>query len=94
MTDTKAEKATTPKAGAPTGVAEAGSKAATKVKPAARLQHVVVHETEDERPGFDDVIVHGQELDALRSIIGKSDWRYVAVRHGQSVAEALKAAGS
>ena len=61
----------------------------------ARLQHVVVlvHDAHTP-PRFGDVLIFGQELDALRHIVGKSDWRYVAVAHGQSVAEALKAAGS
>lgn len=62
-----------------------------------RLQHVVVHVLvglENPPMQFDDVLIFGQELDALRHIIGKSDWLYVAVAHGQSVAEALKVARS
>lgn len=65
-----------------------------KKPPAKRQQHVVVHVGGgiDSDPLFDDVLVFGTELDALRFILGKPDWLYAAVAHGDSVAEALKAA--
>jgi hypothetical protein len=68
----------------------------TTTKKPARMQHVVVQLLPGGAAGtaFDDMLVFGQEIDALRHIIGKPDWRYVAVPHGASVAEALKAAGS
>lgn len=69
-------------------------KTTTTTRRPARMQHVVVHVADPLQDLVDDVLVFGQEIDALRHIIGKPDWRYVAVPHGQSVAEVLKAAGS
>lgn len=69
----------------------------TPKKAGPRLQHVVAHVNENhvKHEGiFDDVVVFGQEIDALRHIIGKPDWLYVAVQHGQSFKDALKAARS
>ncbi len=67
----------------------------TPKKPPARLQqHVVAHIDAEfgtkANPVFDDVLVFGTEIDALRFIRGKPDWLYAAVAHGDSVAEALK----
>lgn len=78
MSDTKPEKTTT-----------------TSAKP-ARRQHVVAHRVAPTRdvenpPIFDEVVVFGQEIDALRHILGQPDWVYVAVEHGQPLTEALKA---
>lgn len=63
---------------------------AKKAAPAKgdRLQHVAV---ETDGHVIDDVVIFGTELLALRHIVGKPGWEYVAVSHGQSVAEALKA---
>lgn len=70
---------------------------APKRQAGPRLQHVVAHVSDEHIPAqhiYDDVLVFGQELDALRHTHGKTGWVYVAVAHGQSVVEALKAAGS
>lgn len=58
-----------------------------------KRQHVAV-EVNGGIPQFTDVVVFGQEIDALRHIIGQTGWKYVAVAHGESVAEALKAAAA
>jgi hypothetical protein len=56
-----------------------------------RTLHVVVRQERKDGPrSFNDAVIHGQELEALRSIIGKPDWHYVALRPGESLAEALK----
>lgn len=63
----------------------------TTPKPAPksdRLQHVAV---ETDGSVIEDVVVFGTELLALRHIVGKPGWEYVAVRHGESVRAALKA---
>lgn len=68
-----------------------------------RLQHVVAHVVEPDAAArvtlrsdqaFDEVLVFGQEIDALRHTHGKTGWVYAAVKHGQSFVEALKAASS
>lgn len=63
-----------------------------KPKP-ARKQHVVAHVDEDTEhmpdASYDEVLVFGQEIDALRHILGKPGWVYAAVAHGQSFTEAL-----
>lgn len=69
----------------------------TKTKP-ARRQHVAVRlhgEHTWSAPAYDEIVVFGQKIDALEHIVdhGRENWRYVAVSHGQSVAEALKVVG-
>lgn len=72
--------------------------AAEKAKKPARLQHVVAHVKPDTDhmpdPAYDEVVVFGQEIDALRHTHGKTGWVYAAVAHGQSFTDALKAAKS
>lgn len=67
----------------------------TSKKPAGpRLQHVVAHENEHVEGVYDEVLVFGQEIDALRHLLSKTGWVYAAVPHGRSFADALKAAAS
>ena len=54
-----------------------------KVK-AARLQHVVAHRYQQADGLFDEILVFGTELDALRHIVSKADWEYQALAHGQA----------
>lgn len=60
--------------------------------PGPRLQHVVAHIAGPTIDKFDEVVVFGQEIDALRHIVGKQGWVYAPVAHGQSFTQALKAA--
>jgi len=69
-----------------TGVA--GEKA--KRTPGPRMQHVIAHRTDPNMTTFDEVLVFGQEIDALRAILGKPDWVYAAVQHGASFVAALR----
>lgn len=68
----------------------------TKRPAGPRQQHVVAHT--DPKYGiegqYDEILVFGQKIDALEYCHGKPGWVYAAVSHGQSFAEALKAARS
>jgi hypothetical protein len=68
----------------------------TPKKAGPRLQHVVAHRNDEKANPmlFDEIRIYGQELDALRAIIGKPDWVYAAVAHGQNFTDQLKAARS
>ena len=59
----------------------------TQAKPAkaARQQHVVAHRWRGgEASVYDEILVFGTELEALRHIVGKHDWEYKALAHGQA----------
>ena len=56
--------------------------------------HVLVHASDDKvNPVlFDDALVYGDELAALRDAVHRdAGWTYVSVGKGESIAEALKA---
>ena len=64
-------------------------KPTTKPAKAARQQHVVAHLADSNtdgtgKPRYDDVVVFGQEIDALRHIVGKDGWVYKPLAHGQA----------
>lgn len=59
-----------------------------------RLQHIAAHAVGTSVTGtgpaaYDEILVFGQEIDALRHILGKTDWVYAAVSHGQPFTDAL-----
>lgn len=68
-----------------------GGKASVKASPVKgpRLHHVAAHVAvlEGAEPGepalFDEVLVFGTELEALRHIVGKAGWVYKALANGQ-----------
>lgn len=54
-----------------------------------RLHHVAVHDVldPDGKTRFDNVVVFGTELEALRFIIGQPGWSYQRLSNGQQFAE-------
>lgn len=48
-----------------------------------RAHHVVAHVAATDAAAYDEILVFGTELDALRHIVGKAGWEYRALANGQ-----------
>lgn len=56
--------------------------------PAPRQNHLVAHiNNEPGHTGYDDIVVFGTEIDALRFLVGKTDWVYAPLANGQKFTE-------
>jgi len=62
---------------------------AKPAKKAPRAHHVVARMNQEPgEGGYDEIVVFGTELEALRHIVGKADWVYAQLANGQQFSEA------
>lgn len=53
-----------------------------------RQHHVAVHQAAADAAAYDEIVVFGTEIEALRHIVGKAGWEYKPLANGQPFSEA------